>query len=113
MYKLFAVWTHPDDVEAFERHYVEVHAPLAAAIPGLRKLVLTRTADSLGEGPSPFHRIAELWFEDEAGLAAGEASAEGQAAIADAAAMQERFGAKLMSPAGTAVDQPLLPSPDG
>ncbi|HEX4729867.1 MAG TPA: EthD family reductase [Solirubrobacterales bacterium] len=113
MYKLFAVWTHPNDVEAFERHYVEVHAPLAAAIPGLRKLVLTRTADSLGDEPSPFHRIAELWFEDEAALATGEASPEGQAAIKDAAAMQERFGAKLMSPAGTAVDQPLLPSLHG
>jgi uncharacterized protein (TIGR02118 family) len=113
MYKLFAVWTHPNDVEAFERHYVEVHAPLAAAIPGLQKLVLTRTADSLGDEPSPFHRIAELWFEDEAALAVGEASAEGQAAIKDAAEMQERFEVKLMSPAGTSVDQPLLPSLHG
>ena len=35
MYKLFAVRTHPDDVEAFERYYAETHAPLAAAIRGL------------------------------------------------------------------------------
>lgn len=109
MYKLFAVWTHPNDPEAFERHYIEVHAPLAAAIPGLQKLVLTRTADSLGDEPSPFHRIAELWFEDEDALAVGEASAEGQAAIKDAAEMQARFEVKLMSPAGTSVEQPLGP----
>jgi uncharacterized protein (TIGR02118 family) len=109
MYKLYAIWTNPrpEDVEAFERHYAEVHAPLAAAIPGLRKLVLTRTADSLGEGASPFHRVAELWFDDEAALLAGEASPEGQAAIADAAAMQERFGVTLTSPAGTSVEQPI------
>jgi uncharacterized protein (TIGR02118 family) len=111
MYKLFAVWTHPqpEDVEEFERHYAEVHAPLAAAIPGLQRLVLTRTADSLGAEPSPFHRIAELWFADEAALAAGEASPEGQAAIADAAEMQERFDVTLHSPAGTSVEQPLGP----
>ena len=59
MYKLYAVWTHPNDIEAFERHYVEVHAPLAAAIPGLQKLVLSRTADSLGE-PSLGWRLKHL-----------------------------------------------------
>ena len=58
MYKLFAVWTHPDDVEEFEKYYAETHAPLAAAIPGLQRLVLTRTSDFLGDGPAPFHRIA-------------------------------------------------------
>jgi uncharacterized protein (TIGR02118 family) len=45
MYKLYAIWTNPrpEDVEAFERHYAEVHAPLAAAIPGLRKLARRRS----------------------------------------------------------------------
>jgi hypothetical protein len=27
MYKLYAVWTHPDDVDGFEKHCVETHAP--------------------------------------------------------------------------------------
>ncbi len=109
MYKLFAIWTRPADVEGFERHYTEVHAPLAAAIPGLRKLVLTRTADPLGEEPSPFHRIAELWFDDAGALEAAAASPAGQAAIEDAAAMRERFGAELVSPAGSSLEQPLAP----
>lgn len=26
MYKLYAVWTHPDDVEGFEKYYAETHA---------------------------------------------------------------------------------------
>jgi uncharacterized protein (TIGR02118 family) len=109
VYKLFAVWTNPapEDVEAFERHYTEVHAPLAASIPGLRRMVLTRTADALGEEPSPLHRITELWFDDEQALAAAAASPEGQATIADAAALVERFGVELTSTGGTAIEQPL------
>ena len=108
MYKLYAVWTSPDadQAEAFERHYTEVHAPLAASIPGLRRMITTRTADALGEEPSPLHRITELWFEDEEALAAAAASAEGQATIADAAALVERFGVELTSTGGTVVEQP-------
>ena len=105
MYKLFAVWSAPGDVEAFERHYEEVHVPLVMAIPGVRKVVLTRTSDSLGDGVSSLHRITELWFDDRAALEAAEASPEGQATIADAGGIQERFGASLTSAAGTAEER--------
>jgi uncharacterized protein (TIGR02118 family) len=109
VYKLFAVWTNPEpeDVEAFERHYTEVHVPLAASIPGVRKVVLTRTSDSLGDAPSALHRITELWFDDRAAMEAAEASPEGQATIADAVEIQARFGAALTSVAGVSVEQPL------
>jgi uncharacterized protein (TIGR02118 family) len=109
MYKLFAVWTSPnaDHEEAFERHYTEVHAPLAASIPGVRKVVLTRTSDSLGDAPSALHRITELWFDDRAAMEAAEASPEGQATIADAVEIQARFGATLTSVAGPSADHPV------
>lgn len=108
MYKLFAVWTipSPGQVEAFEQHYTDVHLPLAASIPGVRKLVATRTSDSLGDTTSPLHRITELWFDDRAAMEAAEASPEGQATIKDAVAIQERFGVTLTSVAGPAVEQP-------
>jgi uncharacterized protein (TIGR02118 family) len=109
MYKLYALWTHPEDVEGFERHYVEVHAPLAAAIPGLQRLALTRTSDALGDDPSPYHRIAELWFEDAEALDRAAESPELEAAANDAKEMQERFGVQLLSPAGVSVDSPLGP----
>lgn len=109
MYLLYAVWTKPDDVEAFERYYEETHAPLAAAIPGLERLVLARTSDFLGEEPSPFHRIAELWFTDEAAFEAAKDSPELASAAEDAAEMQERFKVTLHSPAGVPVDAPLGP----
>lgn len=107
VYKLFAIWTHPDDVEAFERYYAEVHAPLAAKIPGLQRLVLTRTADVLGEGESPFHRIAELWFEDKAAMEAAVETPELQAAADDVVKMEAEFGVHLHSPAGASVDAEL------
>ncbi|HWH19170.1 MAG TPA: EthD family reductase [Solirubrobacterales bacterium] len=109
MYKLYAVWTSPRAGEegAFERHYAEVHLPLAASIPGVRKVVATRTSDALGGGESALYRITELWFEDHAAMEAAEASPEGAATIADAVEIQERFGATLTSVAGTADEQPL------
>ncbi|HXF30450.1 MAG TPA: EthD family reductase [Solirubrobacterales bacterium] len=109
MYKLYAVWTapRPGEEDAFERHYTEVHAPLAASIPGVRKVILTRTSDTLGDGESTLHRITELWFDDRAAMEAAEASPEGQATIKDAVEIQERFGAALTSVAGLADEQPL------
>jgi uncharacterized protein (TIGR02118 family) len=109
VYKLYAVWSHPEDVDGFEKHYVETHAPLAAAIPGLQKLVLTRTSDALGDDPSPFHRIAELWFDDAEALEKASASPELEAAANDAAEMQERFGVTMLSPVGSSTEAVLGP----
>ena len=39
MYKLIALFTRPDNVEEFDRHYNEVHAPLMKQVPGLERLV--------------------------------------------------------------------------
>jgi len=109
MYKLYAVWTSPSpgQEEAFERHYTEAHLPLAASIPGVRKVVATRTSDALGGGQAALHRITELWFDDRAAMEAAEASPEGEATIKDAVEIQERFGAQLTSVAGSASEQPL------
>jgi uncharacterized protein (TIGR02118 family) len=109
MYKLYAVWTSPSpgQEEAFERHYTEAHLPLAASIPGVRRVVATRTSDALGGGQAALHRITELWFDDRAAMEAAEASPEGEATIKDAVEIQERFGVTLTSVAGPAAEQPL------
>jgi uncharacterized protein (TIGR02118 family) len=111
MYKLYAVWTSPSpgQEEAFERHYTEAHLPLAASIPGVRRVVATRTSDALGGGQAALHRITELWFDDRAAMEAAESSPEGEATIKDAVEIQERFGATLTSVAGPASEQPLAP----
>ena len=38
MYKVIGTWSWPDDLEAFEDHYWNVHMPIARAVPGLQGL---------------------------------------------------------------------------
>ena len=35
--KLVVLYTQPDDPAAFEEHYLGVHMPLVAALPGLQR----------------------------------------------------------------------------
>jgi uncharacterized protein (TIGR02118 family) len=93
MYSLIAVWSAPDEVdrEAFEKHYTEEHAPKAAAVPNLKKLVTTRTAEGLEGSDSAFYRVAEMVFESAEELHEAEASEEWAAVREDAGEMIEEF----------------------
>ena len=42
MVRFLAMYDKPDDPEAFDRHYREVHIPLAAKLPGLRRYTISR-----------------------------------------------------------------------
>jgi uncharacterized protein (TIGR02118 family) len=37
MTRMVVIYRTPKNVEAFDRHYFEIHVPLAKKIPGLRK----------------------------------------------------------------------------
>jgi len=60
MYKTISYWTapQPQDVAAFEEFYQQVHGPMAARVPGVQKLELSRTSDGFAGEPSPFYRVA-------------------------------------------------------
>jgi len=73
----------PKDAIAFDKHYFETHVPTAKRIPGLRKYEVSRGAVATPAGPSGFHLIATLHFDDLAAIQRAFASAEGQAAAAD------------------------------
>jgi len=66
MYKTISNWTapQPQDVAAFEEFYQQVHGPMAARVPGVQKLELSRTSDGFAGEPSPFYRVAEMYFHD-------------------------------------------------
>jgi len=64
MYKLLALYDHPDDVEAFETHYREVHTPLVEKIPGVERLVVNRVKGDPMGGEPPYYQIAEMHFAD-------------------------------------------------
>ena len=74
----------------FVRHWVEVHAPLAHAVPGLRRYVQNHIRDERSRADIPDHPIAldgiaELWFDDQAALEAAARSPEMKALQADGA----------------------------
>lgn len=79
-------WTHAQ----FVKHWVEVHAPLALAVPGLRRYVQNhiqgeRTRADIAETEVEVDGIAELWFDDQAALEAAARTPEMKALHADGA----------------------------
>jgi uncharacterized protein (TIGR02118 family) len=79
-------WTHAQ----FMKHWVEIHAPLAHAVPGLRRYVQNHIASSRGradiaEIKVEIDGIAELWFDDQAALEAAARTPEMKALHADGA----------------------------
>lgn len=81
--KLVVLYTQPDDADAFDKHYLAVHGPLVDTIPGLEKWEGARFVAAADGGESTYHRIAELWFTDQAALQAALGSDEGKATAGD------------------------------
>ena len=72
-------------VEAFQRHWLEVHGPLGAAIPGMRRYVQSRTrlaAYDRGREPT-WDGIATIWFGDSTALRAATTTPDWERAKAD------------------------------
>jgi uncharacterized protein (TIGR02118 family) len=79
-------WSH----EQFVKHWVEVHAPLAHAVPGLRRYVQNHirgvpTRADIRQTEVEIDGVAELWFDDQAALDAAARTAEMKALQADGA----------------------------
>lgn len=81
-FQLIVLYHHPEDVEAFDKHYDGIHAPLAAKLPGLRAYTVQRPASAGGQRPA-YHLIAVLTWDDEQAFNAAMTSEEGRAAVAD------------------------------
>jgi reactive intermediate/imine deaminase/uncharacterized protein (TIGR02118 family) len=76
--------------EQFTRHWVEIHAPLAHAVPGLRRyvqshIVAERARPDIPTTAVDIDGIAELWYDDRAAMERAMASPQGQALLADGA----------------------------
>ena len=82
MVKLTALFGHPEDPEAFEEYYANQHLPLAAKIPNVQRFESGRMR-AVDGGVSPYHRIAELWFESAERMGEAMSSPEGEAASVD------------------------------
>jgi uncharacterized protein (TIGR02118 family) len=69
----------------FARYWREVHAPLAAAIPGMRGYRINVAGDPGEMAPAPYDGSAEIWFDSRAAMAAGLGSPQGKVAGDDTA----------------------------
>lgn len=72
-------------VEEFERYWREVHAPIAAQLPGLRKYVQGYKVPAAVPFPATCDAVAELWFDSVEALTATMNSQQERAVAADAA----------------------------
>jgi len=70
--------------EEFFHYWQNIHGPIGARIPHLRKLVQSHRITVPGDERRPdYDGMAELWFEDEAALLAARQSPEWKASSED------------------------------
>jgi uncharacterized protein (TIGR02118 family) len=69
---------HPSDVDAFERHYNDVHIPLAEQNPGLRRYA--RSHEPAAVVSEPCYMVVILDWDDMAALEAALGSEIGASA---------------------------------
>ena len=62
MAKLIALYKHPENKEAFDEHYFNVHAPITAKIPGLREMKVTKTVGSPMGGDAKYYLMCEMYI---------------------------------------------------
>ena len=77
--KLVVLYTQPDDTTAFDEHYLGVHGPLVEQVPGLVRWESAGFTAAADRGELTYHRMAELYFEDQAALQQALATDEGKA----------------------------------
>lgn len=83
MAKMMAIYREPKDIEAFRRHYFDVHIPLAKTLPGLRRYEVSQgEIAALSPGRPPF-LVGSLYFDSLADIRAAFASEAGAACAAD------------------------------
>jgi len=85
MVKLAVLYGQPKDPAAFERYYLETHTPIAQKVKGLRRFEIAKVVGTADGSPSPYYRIADLYFDSAEQMRQSLGSKEGQAAAADLA----------------------------
>ena len=69
--------------DEFSRYWRDVHGPIGAEMPGVRKYVQNHAGATLDGSPLPCDGFAEIWFDDMESLQRALASPAGQEALVD------------------------------
>jgi uncharacterized protein (TIGR02118 family) len=83
MAQMIVIHELPKNPAAFDRHFFEVHLPLAKQLPGLRKLETSRGPIISLYGASEAHRVVTLNFDSLSDINAAVMSECGRACAAD------------------------------
>lgn len=83
MAKILVLYKHPANVEAFNSHYLTIHAPIAKTLPGLRSFELSVGDIMAPSGHADIFMVAMLTFDSVSAIQLALASPAGQAAVAD------------------------------
>ncbi len=67
MPRLVALYNAPEDTDAFDAHYRDVHMPIISRYPKLRDVRLSKLA-GVGGRETPFYLMAEMTFDTAADL---------------------------------------------
>ncbi len=82
MVRFLVLYDTPADPEAFDRHYRDVHIPLAKQLPGLRRYTVSRNHGAV-RGDQSYYLVAELDWDDREAMRQAFASDIGRATAAD------------------------------
>lgn len=77
------IYKTPKDKEAFDKHYFEVHVPLAKQLPGLIKYEVGRGPIISTTGDNDVYLIGYLFFDNMETMKASFATEIGKACAAD------------------------------
>ena len=83
MAKMTVIYKMPTDKEFFEKHYFEVHVPLAKQLPDLIKYEINDGPIATTTGHSETYRIANLYFTSLEAMMNAFRSEIGQKCAAD------------------------------
>jgi uncharacterized protein (TIGR02118 family) len=74
-------------VEDFQSYWRDVHGPLVARAPGVRRYIQSHTLPELynGEKPPDYDGIVEIWWDSREAMDSARTTSEMQAAAADSA----------------------------
>jgi uncharacterized protein (TIGR02118 family) len=93
--RFVAVYETSTDPDAFDRHYRDVHIPIAQGLPGLRRYVVSHDVTAIRG--DPYYLVAELDWDTMEELRAAFASEPGRATAADAANLEQLAAVRSMT----------------
>ncbi|HYI67182.1 MAG TPA: EthD family reductase [Candidatus Limnocylindrales bacterium] len=82
MPRLVVLYNRPEDTDAFDAHYRDVHMPIVSRYPNLRTTRLSKLEGVGGREPAHY-LMAEMAFDTAADLDEALASASGAASAKD------------------------------